>query len=416
MTGLRFGVMLLAMFAFTGMAKAEAIGTMTPAQPITQARIAALSGNERAAWRTYLRRSKAQLAADKAALAAERQGMSAVPSAPSAGTPRSMPLGHPTAWYASDEAQRIAENIVSFQTPAGGWGKNQDRTAPPRVRGQGYVVGQDPQIAKLPGAAQVPWSYVGTIDNDATHTELRFLARVQAARTGLESERYRRSFLKGVRYLLNAQFPNGGWPQVYPLQGGYHDAITYNDGALAEVATLLAEIGTRRGDFVFVPAEMARDAAQAAVQAAGLILRTQVVVDGKRTIWGQQHDALTLAPVGARNFEPAALSSDESVGLIRFLLNHAPHSKAAIADAVNWLEHHALRDLAWKAGREGRSLAREMGAGPLWARFYAIDTGRPIFGDRDRSIHDDVNQLSRERRDGYNWFTRRPCKVVPTCR
>ncbi|WP_204266508.1 pectate lyase, partial [Enterobacter hormaechei] len=72
------------------------------------------------------------------------------------------------------------------------------------------------------------WSYVGTIDNNATTSELRFLARVQAMAPGAEGERYRAAFLKGVRYLLEAQFPNGGWPQIYPLQGGYHDALTYN--------------------------------------------------------------------------------------------------------------------------------------------------------------------------------------------
>jgi PelA/Pel-15E family pectate lyase len=39
-----------------------------------------------------------------------------------------------------------------------------------------------------------------------------------------------------VRYLLAAQFPNGGWPQVWPLEGGYHDAVTFNDNAVSEAA------------------------------------------------------------------------------------------------------------------------------------------------------------------------------------
>jgi PelA/Pel-15E family pectate lyase len=28
-----------------------------------------------------------------------------------------------------------------------------------------------------------------------------------------------------------------------------------------------------------------------------------------------------------------------------------------------------------------------------------------LFGDRDKSIHDDVNEISFERRRGYAWFT-----------
>ena len=33
-----------------------------------------------------------------------------------------------------------------------------------------------------------------------------------------------------------------------------------------------------------------------------------------------------------------------------------------------------------------------------------IGTDKPIFGDRDKTIHDDVNELSLERRNGYFWF------------
>ena len=40
----------------------------------------------------------------------------------------------------------------------------------------------------------------------------------------------------------------------------------------------------------------------------------------------------------------------------------------------------------------------------LWARFYQLGSDRPIFGDRDKSIHDDVNEISKERRKGYGWF------------
>jgi PelA/Pel-15E family pectate lyase len=37
---------------------------------------------------------------------------------------------------------------------------------------------------------------------------------------------------------------------------------------------------------------------------------------------------------------------------------------------------------------------------------------RPIFGDRDRSIHDDVNELSLERRNGYGWYGSWPTAVL----
>jgi PelA/Pel-15E family pectate lyase len=52
------------------------------------------------------------------------------------------------------------------------------------------------------------------------------------------------------------------------------------------------------------------------------------------------------------------------------------------------------------------------GAGPIWARFYDLTEMKPIFGDRDKTIHDDVNDLSAERRNGYSWFGPQPQKAV----
>ncbi|WP_326525370.1 pectate lyase [Sphingomonas sp.] len=417
-TPLRLLLAVAALVAAAGTAAAGVIGRMTPAEPVTEARIAALPVRERAAWTTYLARSRAAMAANKAALTAERRAARDWPAAgPPHGSAASMPLDHAPDWYAGDAARRIADNIVSFQTPAGGWGKNQDRSGPPRRPGESLV-----PIERLPANARedsrandAGWRYVGTIDNGATLTELRFLARVQHALPGSAGAGYRAAFERGVGYLLAAEFPGGGWPQVYPLQGGYHDAITFNDGAVGDTALLLLEVGRGQGDFAFVPAALAAQAAQAAARATALIVATQVRVDGRPTLWGQQHDALTRAPVGARNFEPASLSTAESVDLIDYLMaqpERTPAITAAVNDGVIWLRGHALADVAWGAdGHGGRRLIASPGAPPLWARLYAIDTGQPVFGDRDRSIHDDVNELSLERRNGYSWFTTTPTKL-----
>lgn len=405
----------------TAIVEARVIGTMTPAAPITEARIATLPSGERASWTAYLDRSRALMAADKAALAAER-GNGPYPKAPHPGKSggSGMPMDRPIAWYGSAEARHIADNIVSFQTPAGGWGKNMDRSGALRARGQNYV-----PVENLPANAREDiktsdpaWAYVGTIDNNATTSELRFLARVQAQVPGAAGEPYRQAFLKGIHYLLDAQFPNGGWPQVYPLQGGYHDALTFNDDAVALVANLLGDVGAQRGDYAFVPTLVATAAKAADARAVAVILKTQVIVGGKRTIWGQQHDALTLAPVGARNFEPIALASDESADLLIFLMKRPDPSPAtidAVRDGVEWLKAHALYGVAWLRNEDAsgdRRLVVKDGAGPLWSRYYDIATGRPIFGDRDKTIHDNIDEISAERRNGYSWFNTGPAKAI----
>jgi PelA/Pel-15E family pectate lyase len=399
-------------------AAAAVIGTMVSAQPIGEARIAGLPTAVQAQWRAYLARSQALMAADKAALAAERADGRAVP-APERGKSQgdAMPLDRPAAWYGGPEARLVADNIVSFQTPAGGWGKNQNRAGPPRALGEGWAI-----VERLPtyaaGDIQANdrgWAYVGTIDNGATTTEMRFLARVQAQSEGGKGDTYRMSFLKGVRYLLAAQYPNGGWPQVFPLQGGYHDAITFNDGALTDVASLMAAIGGRNGDFAFVPEPLAAEARGAAERAIGLILSTQVIANGRRTIWAQQHDALTLAPTGARRFEPAGLSTAESAGILRFLMaqpQSSPEIVAAVCDGVAWLRTHALADRKWVKGSDGGRLVAEAGAPPIWARLYDQKTFTPIFGDRDGVIRDDVGEVSAERRSGYSWFNSAPSGAI----
>ena len=105
------------------------------------------------------------------------------------------------------------------------------------------------------------------------------------------------------------------------------------------------------------------------------------MVKGKRTVWAQQHDALTLAPVAGRNYEPAALSSGESADLLVYLMQ-LPHPSPAVIAAVNagvaWLKDAAI---IWTGvggrARHGGWAAPEAkdGAGPIWARYYSITTG-----------------------------------------
>lgn len=387
---------------------AATIGKQTPAPPLTEAHIAAVASTaERAAWLAYLARSKALMAADKVAFAAERKGLATIPAAARAGNPSSMPLDRDPAWYKGAEAKAIAANILSYQTPAGGWSKNQNRADPPRQRGQSYVQGTEGDS----------WSYVGTFDNDSTQTELAFLARIQSQYPGPEGEVYRAAFLKGVRYVLNAQYPNGAWPQVYPLMGGYHDALTYNDGGFAHQATFMRTIGERKGDYAFVPPALAAEAAASSKKALDVLLKSQVVVGGRKTVWGQQHDPITLQPVGARNYEPTSLAAAESAGLLIFLMhqeNPSPQIREAVHAGVAWLKDHAIMGYEWttRDTATGRMLYPKEGAGPLWSRFYDIETGKPIFGERDQSIFDTVADVGAGRRNGYSWYNSTPKSAV----
>jgi len=413
--------LLLALFALTTL-NASVIGTSKSADSITAERIAQFPAKERAAWARYLERSQRQMQADQAALAAERTPNAPVPALPKEGRAASnIPLDRPIAWYSSAQAQHIADVAVSFQTPAGGWSKNLDMSGDARARGQSYApdnLNKHPSPGDFDTPRDPDWNYVGTLDNDATTTELIFLARVAEAAPAISAAAYRASFLRGVHYLLSAQFPNGGWPQVWPLEGGYHDAITYNDNAFTHAAELMTAVASGAPPYSFVPSPLRHEASLSATRAVECILNTQVIAHGTRTAWAQQHDALTLQPVAARNYEPASLSSGESADLLLYLMripNPSPQVTASIEAGVAWLRSVAIEGQVWTGSRNdpgGRHLESHPGATPIWARFYSITTNKPVFGDGDKTIHDDVAELSLERRNGYAWFSSVPQQAL----
>jgi PelA/Pel-15E family pectate lyase len=405
-------------------AVASVVGINPPSQPVTQERIATLPRNQRNAWKTYLEKSQRQMQIDKDFLRAEQAtvGKVAQPYPPHGSNARSIPLNRGLAWYSTSEAVHIADIVLSFQTPSGGWSKNIDMSKTPRQPGQNFMVGPD-QTTNLvtPGdfgtVSDSHWGYVGTIDNDATITQLQFLAKVVTAlgASSPSAEKYRTAFLHGIDYLLSAQYPNGGWPQIWPLAGGYHDGITYNDDAIVQVIELLQNTAAGTNEFSFASAALRKHAAQAVQRGVQCILATQIVTNGGRTAWGQQYDPLTLAPTSARNYEMPSISTGESAGILIFLMK-LPRPTAAEATAVNggiaWLQKVAIHDVAWRSTPAGRDLVAAPGAGSMWARYYQIGTNRPLFGDRDKTIHDKIAEISLERRNGYAWYGTAPQKAL----
>lgn len=390
---------------------AKTLGTLSPPPSLTAARvIKTLPADQQKPWLDYLQRSAAQMAADKAALKAERAKLKVIPPPPPSDKhDKSMPLDKPTEWYAGAEARHIADVIVSFQTPAGGWGKNQDRTGAIRQPGQDYVADNDSRFLK-PGDFDTPenphWHYVGTLDNNATTTEILFLARVAKAVPDKDAAPYRAAIIRGVQYLLKAEFPGGGWPQVWPLEGGYHDGLTYNDDAMLLAIRVLKQVAHNAGHhYSFVPKDIRKAAAAAVPRGQAIILKTQVKDShGVPTIWAQQYDPLTLAPEAARNFEPDFPAVSESVPVLMDLMNLKNPDAAevrAVYAAVAWLNKTAIHDMKW-AGPD-HHLVKSTGAPLLWARYYTAD-GEARFGDRDKSIHDTVTDISKERRNGYAWY------------
>lgn len=308
--------------------------------------------------------------------------------------------GMPDEWYGSDEAKAVLEIILKYQTEIGGWAKN-----------TGY---QDEANIKQDEWERIKQYGVGaTFDNNATLTEMRFLAKVYAK---TQDERCRAAFLKGVEYIFKAQYPNGGWPQYFPYRknkSAYSSHITYNDDSMVKVMRFLKEISRDQSEFAALKLgeELKRRSTQAFDKGLECILRTQIRVNGKPTVWCAQHDEFTLAPAAARTYELPSFSGAESVGIVSLLMDieqPTPEVINAVQGAAKWFE--AAKILGFRY--EKRTLIKDPAASPIWARFYELETNRPFFSDRDGSKKYDLSEIGEERRKGYSWYTTAPAALL----
>lgn len=289
----------------------------------------------------------------------------------------------PDAWYRSDEAAKVAEIVLSHQSTHGDWPKNLDTSAHPF---QGDRI-------KLRG----------TFDNGATVGETRFLARsfVVAGRP-----RDRDAVLKAIDHILQAQYPTGGWPQTSPPGKGYARHITFNDNTMANLMELLRDVA-RSDAFAFVDTSRREAAARAFDAGVACILKSQIQVDGRPTVWCAQHDEVTLEPRSARSYELASLSGFESARILMLLMSleyPGPEVIRAVHAGARWFDKAKLNGIRVAVVDRNKTVVSDPNAPPLWARFYEIETNRPFFCGRDGVKKGSLAEIEAERRNGYAWY------------
>lgn len=312
--------------------------------------------------------------------------------------------GMPKSWYGSEESIKVAENVLLFQRDIGGWPKNIAFHLTLNESERATVQHQK-------GANDAMF------DNGATTTEMKFLA-VMYNKTG--NTAYMESFNRGLKFILNAQYDNGGWPMFYPVRKGYYTHITFNDNAIVNILLMLRNI--RDSDQLYssiVSFENYQRAEKSYNKGIDIILRTQIVVNGKPTVWCAQHDENTLLPVKARSYELASFSGAESSGIVKLLMeipDPSPEIIRSVEGAMEWFDSHRLKNTRWdlfknEEGKQDRRIVSDPMAGDMWARFYDLETEEPYVCDRDGLKKKELQEIGYERRNGYNWYTDEPNKL-----
>lgn len=292
----------------------------------------------------------------------------------------------------------LAEKILLYQLPIGGWGK--------QLNDKSVVNYNLPIDKNLLKKIKETGDDHATIDNNATSREINGLIK---AYNETKNPQYLKSAEKGISYLLLMQYSNGGFPQYYPNTGLYRKQVTYNDNAMINALSVLYNVAEEKNGFDVVDLKLKEKSKIAVQKGIECILKTQVLQKGNPTIWADQYNEITLQPDKARAFEPISLATGESVGIVRFLMMQPVTSEIekSVKSAVNWFKQNKIEGYSYNVtkqnGKTIRVLAEEKNS-VIWARFYDVNTNKPIFGDRDGSVKYNYNEVSEERRNGYSWF------------
>lgn len=313
--------------------------------------------------------------------------------------------------YKSTQLTEIADNILLFQKDNGGWPKNYDMMA---------VLTDAQKDSVLQGKAATNT----TFDNRTTYSHIAALARVYYV---AKDDRYKEGALKGLDFIIKAQYDNGGWPQYYPLQKGYSRCITFNDDAYIGIMKLLKDILDGLPEYGFIDDKRKARLQKAFDKGLDCILKTQINDAGRPTAWCQQYDEKTLQPAWARKFEPPSICNGESVGVVQFLMSIKNPSKQiidAVQNAVAWFDASKITGIRVKTipapematpfriSRTDRVVVSDSAAPPIWTRYYELKTHRPMFCNRDSKVVYSLAEVARERRDGYGWYTYGPQEVL----
>ena len=302
-------------------------------------------------------------------------------------------------FFKTEEAQRIGDNVLLYQQTTGGWPKN--IYMPAELTEQEYK-------AALKAKEDTNQS---TIDNNATTTEIEYLARLYLA---TQKEKYKEGVLNGIQYLLKSQYENGGWPQFYPRPKGYYVQITYNDNAMVRVMNQLRSIYEKKAPYTFLPDNICEQARNAFNKGIECILKTQVRQNGELTVWCAQHDRVTLEPCKARAYELPSLSGQESDNIVLLLMS-LPNPSAEVVKSIEGKSKIKGIQKEYFTNSEGKKDYRMVpceDCPTLWARFYELETNRPFFCDRDGIKKYDISEIGHERRNGYSWYNKDGSKVL----
>lgn len=261
------------------------------------------------------------------------------------GTPT---MGHAflDAYHATGEAQyytaaaAAADALVKGQHPAGGWNYMIDFAGEASLK----------QWYDTVGANAWRLEEFQHFHDNATFDDM---GTVEAATLLLrlvmegKDETYRAPLDRAIKFVRDAQYPMGGWPQRYPAAepADYSAHVTFNDDVAGENIKFLVMCYRALGDESLLPVIR---------RAMGAFVATQQ--RAPQAGWAMQYTLADLKPAAARSYEPVALSTHTTAANVALMMTFYEMTGdakflARIPEALAWLDSVRLPDANVKGGR-----------------------------------------------------------------
>ncbi len=245
--------------------------------------------------------------------------------------------------YYYSAAEKAASAVVRGQRPEGGWNYMIDFAGEESIS-QWYNT-----IGKNGWRLEEFQHYYGnsTFDDKVTADAARFLLRIYLEK---RDPTYKVALEKVIDFILGSQYPEGGWPQRYPLRydfskngnPDYTSLFTFNDDVIWENIHFLVQCHQNLSK---------EDYSDAITRGMDFYLLSQHSSGG----WAQQYD-MDLNPSGARSYEPLALlpSTTYKNAMLLLRFNELTGDRKyldGIPKAIEWLELTRLPEDSSEGGR-----------------------------------------------------------------
>lgn len=231
-------------------------------------------------------------------------------------------------------ALNVADGLIAAQHRSGGWNYMYD------------FAGEDSTRRWYDTIGKAGWRLEefhhyddnATFDDEGTSEASQFLLRAYLVR---RDQRLWAPLQRAIQFVLDSQYANGGWPQRFPRAEGeahYAPYITFNDAVADANILFLLMVYHTLGD----------ERALAAIRRAMEIFpATQG--RGSQPAWSLQHHHETLAPIGARSYEPDSFATHTTAGNIAQMMDFYEWTGERrfierLPEALDWLDSLRLAD------------------------------------------------------------------------